>query len=128
MRRASAVVMLAVLGANCSGCAGSIARHEVLLPAMVGAWTNIRVQVERELQRAPDPGATAAVAAADEALRIGDPVAIAAVRWDVLDMLAVRDIDRRVAALEIGPGVAESLRGRLAEFAESRAQYLRRGP
>ncbi|MBL8752281.1 MAG: hypothetical protein JNK15_03185 [Planctomycetes bacterium] len=107
-------------------CAGTAARQSALLPAIASSWSAVRVQVTRELAAAPDPAGTAAVFDADAALAKGDPVAIAAVPWSLLEGLALADVQRREAAAEIGPGVAKILRGRLADLAESRSLYLRR--
>lgn len=108
-----------------AACAGTIARENALLPALRGAWAGIKVQVERELAITPDATATAAVVAADAALQSGDAVAVVAVDWPRIEALAEADIVRRMVAGQIGPGVAVSLRGRLAEFAEARALYTR---
>ncbi len=109
-----------------TACAGSAARQHVLIPSMRTSWESIRVAVLREAAAQQHATGAASVAAADEALAAGDPVKIASVDWPVLDLLAEADTARRVVAGAIGPGVAESLRGRLADFAESRALYLTR--
>lgn len=109
-----------------AACAGNVARQEVLLPAIVSSWQSVKVQVERELRAAPDVAGDAAVVSADDALAKGDPVAIAAAPWPLLEQLALADITRREGAAEIGPGVAKILRARLADMAESRSLYLRR--
>lgn len=108
-----------------AACAGTTARAEVLLPALRQAWAGIRGGVERELVVAPDAAGTAALAGADAALRSGDQIAVAAVAWPVLDALAMADITRRTAAGQIGPGVAESWRERLRQFAAARATFNR---
>lgn len=106
-------------------CAGTAARQNVLLPALASTWASIRVQIERQASFQDDTQAPKVAAAASAALTSGDPVAIAAVNWTLLEDLALADIDRRIAAREIGPLVAESLRGRLVDFAASRRLYLR---
>lgn len=108
-----------------SACAGSAARSEALLPAMRQAWQGIRECVVRELAAAPDANGAAALVGADTALRLDDPVGLAAVDWRILDELASSDVARRLAAGQISQGVAESLAERLARFAEARATYTR---
>jgi hypothetical protein len=120
--------MFAALLCLAVACAGAAAREQLLLPAMAGTWSKVRPQVVRELAVAPNAEASAAVAEVDAAFDVGPGSRLAAVRWPLLEQLAENDIARRLAAGEIGPGVAESLRGLLADLAESRAQYLRQRP
>lgn len=108
-----------------AACAGSAARQNVMLPALASTWASIRVQVEREAATTGNTAAAPVVQAANLALESGDPVKIASVNWTLLEELALADIDRRVAAREVGPLVAESLRGRIQDFAASRRLYLR---
>jgi hypothetical protein len=121
----SALFFLSCLAAACFGTA---ARDNLLLPSMGGSWSKVRPMVERELARVPNAEAAAAVVEVDKAIDTGPPARLAAVRWPLLEQLAEDDIARRLAAGEIGPGVATSLRGLLADLAESRAQYLRQRP
>lgn len=109
-------------------CTGTAAREQLLLPAIAGSWGKVRPMVERELERTPDAEAAAALVDVDAAVKVGPPSRLAAVQWPRLEQLAEADIDRRLAAGEIGPGVAKSLRGLLADLAESRAVYLRQKP
>lgn len=113
--------LLLLLGA----CAGQTARDNVQLPALASTWGRLRPAVERELAATPNPTGAAALVQADQAFAAGTPSAIAVVPWSVLDDLARADTDRRLAAGEIGPGVAESRRGLIDDFARSRALYLR---
>jgi hypothetical protein len=108
-----------------AACAGTTARTEVMLPAMRQAWAGIRPAVERYVSTVDDIAQRDALTAADAALQSGDPVAIAGVPWQLLDDAHEADVVRRVAASEIGPGVADSLRERLAKFVESRATFTR---
>ena len=108
-----------------AACAGTTARTEVLLPAMQQAWPPIHDAIERELAVAPDAAGTAALAGADAALQSGDPIAVASVAWAVLDALHEADATRRVDLGQIGPGVAESLRERLRQFAAARLTFTR---
>lgn len=114
-----------ILALFLAACAGATARTEVLLPAMRQAWPPIRVAIERELVVAPDSTGSAALAGADAALQSGDPIAVAAVAWPVLDAMAQSDTTRRVDLGQIGPGVADSLRERLRQFASARATFTR---
>ena len=107
-------------------CAGGAARTNSLLPALSQAWASIRVQCMREHDAAPNPAVKVAIADADGAIVRGDIVAFLSVDWKLLDATAEADIKRRLLDATIGPLTAESLRGRLAEFAESRALYTQR--
>ncbi|MBL8756326.1 MAG: hypothetical protein JNK15_23735 [Planctomycetes bacterium] len=111
-----------------AACAGTAARQQVLLPAIAGAWSDVRLQVVRELLQVPNTEATAAVAAADRAIASGDAVQVATVPWPLIEQTALADVDRRLAADQIGPLVAESLRGRITDLRESIALYIRRIP
>jgi hypothetical protein len=105
-------------------CAGTAARQRSMLPALAETWTNgIRAQVVREAAAAGS--SVAEIAVADAAFPTGDPVRIGSVDWALLDSYAAADIERQLAAQAIGPMVAESLRGRLADFIASRRLYLR---
>lgn len=108
-----------------AACTGTAARQHALLPAMRTAWQSIRVDVLREAAIEQHATGAAVVAAADEALAIGDPIKVAAVDWPTADMLAQADIDSRVAAGAIGSGVAASLHERLARFTDARLTYTR---
>lgn len=112
-----------------AACAGTAARQNVLLPALADTWANgIRVQVVREAAQADYSGAAVAVVAADAALAAGDPPKVAAVNWAILELVAAADIERMLATGQIGPIVAESLRGRLVDFTAARRLYLRQNP
>lgn len=118
------VALLPFLG-TCSSCAGAAARERTLLPAMQTAWQSIRVAVERQVGTMDDLTQKAALAAADAALQTGDVVAVASVPWQLLEDAHEADVVRRIAAGEIGPGVAGSLSERLAQFRAARTTYLR---
>ncbi len=111
-----------------AACAGNAARSNAMLPALSQAWASIRVQVMREHDAAPNPAVKVAIADADRAIVAGDLVAFLSVDWALLDVTAEADVQRRLLAGTIGPLTAESLRGRLTEFAESRTLYTRRTP
>lgn len=110
-------VLLMLLAA----CAGTSTRQNLQLPALVGVWAKIAPSVMRA-----DPSLGAAAQQATEALGLGDPLRIAAVPWQALLGAAGDDIERRLEAKEIGPLVAESLRGRLNDFSSSIDLYLRK--
>ena len=116
-----------ILG-TCSSCAGAAARANVLLPAMQADWQSIRVAVDRQVATVDDLAQRQAVVAADAAMATGDPVAIAAVPWPLLDDAHEADVVRRIAAGEISPGVADSLRERLRQFAIARTTLTTRSP
>lgn len=120
------LALLPLIATMLAACAGTAARQDVLLPAMSAAWASIKVQVQREASHIDSMQAAEAVAAADAAFATADPVKFAAVNWGVLDALALADIDRRLDAQQIGVQVAQSLRGRVVDFAAARGLYLRR--
>lgn len=115
--------LLLLLGA---ACAGAAAREGVTLPAMRAAWSAIKVEATREAV-ATQTG-QAEVAAADAAMAAGTAAAIAAAPWGVVEALARADIQRRVDAAEIGPGVAASLLEELRLFSTSRTTFTRHAP
>lgn len=111
MKRSLVGIML-VVAMVMSGCAGARAQRNVLAPALLGAWTVISVQ-------AADGGATAEqVADFAEALDTWNKIDVVA-QWPVIRAAAEMSIHARLAAGEIGPGVAESLRSRLRQFTEA---------
>lgn len=105
-------------------CAGAAAREDVQLPSMQQAWANVRAQIADQLIQAPNDSTTATLAAADAALATGG-VSVATVDWATLDAAAEACIDRREAAQDIGPDVADSLRERLKQFRTARKTYTR---
>ncbi|MEY5098845.1 MAG: hypothetical protein RJA36_1564 [Pseudomonadota bacterium] len=104
-----------------AACAGTAARQNLLLPALVSTWAHIKVQVLRNT-----PALEPAADAASQALEVGDPTQIAAVDWASLEMAAADDTEKRLQAGLIGLNVAVSLRNRLADFTSSRNLYLRK--
>lgn len=108
-----------------SACAGTAARENVLLPSMLQVWPRIAIQVH--------DGATAAVAAAEipaetllvidresermlDALERSDLLALASVNWSGLRPYAIRNIQDRTNAGQIGAGVAATLVERIKQF------------
>jgi hypothetical protein len=120
-----AMTALLLLFGTCSSCAGTAARDNVLLPAMQNDWQSIRTAVDRQVSTVDDLAQRQALAAADAALQTGNPAAIAAVPWQLLDDAHEADVVRRIAAGEISPGVADSLRERLRQFAIARQTMTR---
>lgn len=108
-----------------AACIGARARQRVMLPSLQTAWASIRVEVEHEVAAQHHPTGEVQMAAADEALDAGDPIAVAKVDWTLLDQLAAADAVRRKAAGLIGPGVVLSLAERRARFAEAVASFTR---
>jgi len=122
MRTFSRIGILAAL--LIAACAGTTARTEVLLPAMQQAWAGIRPAVARYIATIDDQVHNAALAAADASMQSGNPVDVAGVSWQLLDDAHESDVAKRLAAGEIGPGVADSLRERLTQFADARATFI----
>jgi hypothetical protein len=108
--------LLLLLLAAVPACTAVGAKQVALLPSLQQSWPKWRGDVQRELAAAPDPGGSAAVAAADAALQDGAPAAVAAVDWRLLVRLAEGDIARRAKAGDLGPDVAEIMRARLRRF------------
>lgn len=104
-----------------AACAGTAARQNIQLPALAGSWSRIKVQVLRA-----DPSLLAEAEKADQALQIGDPQRLAAVSWTALLGAAHADIEKRLETGEIVAGVAESLRGRIADFSNGINLFLRK--
>lgn len=131
MTRAMTAILL--LAASCGGgCAGAHARQHVLLPAMQQAWSGehgLHEQAARSTGIEPDVDvAHSVVAQADEAMRAGDHLLIAAVTWERIDELVLADIVRRVVAGEIGLQVGDLQRERLLQFQRSRQILLAEVP
>ncbi len=111
------IALLALLAA----CAGTKAREHVLMPAMALAWSTV---IAPHAERG---GASAAdVAAVQVLLDSGDRDAAPAIAaaWLVLERDALRGINLRLAAGEIGPNGASILRETLRQFTARVAQLL----
>jgi hypothetical protein len=108
-----------------SACAGAIPRENVLMPALQEVWPRVREGIEREVVHQPSAEASSTLAAADIAMAGKDVAAVAAVNWEILDHLAVADLERRTSTGEVGPDVVPILRGRLNRFATERAKLVR---
>lgn len=120
--------LLLLLLAVAPACTSVGAKQVTLLPALQQSWPKWRDDVQRELAAAPDPGSSAAVAAADAAMESGSPTAVAAVDWRLLVRLAEGDIARREKAGELGPDVAEIQRARLRRFLTEIDTYTNTNP
>lgn len=107
-------------------CAGAWNRQNVLLPAMASNWQQLRPGIERELDAAPNPAGTTAVAAANDAFKAANPAALMTVDWQLLDSIAEADVVRQLADGKLGPIGADSRRKLIAEFAEARDIYARK--
>jgi len=128
MTRLFAMLMPLILLA----CAGTAARNETLLPAIRNAWPGVQADATAGVHAAVTTAeitAEAAVAAhksfadAGVALEVGDVVAIASVPWVSITGFAERGITARVMSREVGPGVASSLRERLAQFRAALSKF-----
>lgn len=104
-------ILALVISLTMASCVAQRVQQNTLEPAMQAAWTAIEVQAVRG--GLPQELADAFRAA----LRERDFVAVASV-WPEALAAAERDIDARLAAGVIGPGVARSLRERLIRFTE----------
>lgn len=131
LRRRAPLFLLLLSSLLClaaSACAGAAARTTATLPAMRAAWSAIKIEAEREAAATQSAEGVQAVVVADGAMQAGDVAAIVAAPWPIVHQLAEGDIQRRVAAGQIGPGVAQSLREELRLFASSRSTYTRTTP
>jgi hypothetical protein len=106
-------------------CAGAWNRQNVLFPAISSNWQQLRPGIERELDAAPNPAGTTAVAAASDAFKAANPAALMTVDWQLLDSIAEADVVRQLADGKLGPIGADSRRKLIAEFAEARGIYAR---
>lgn len=105
-------------------CAGVAARDEALLPAMRLAWPGISMDIEQGIEAASPPPESVAYIRAEtlrmtEALADGNRAAVFAADWPNLRLVAEAGIDDREARGLIGPGVAASLRERVAVFSDA---------
>lgn len=94
-----------------TSCLATKVENATMIPAMQSAWTGIRADIMKS--EAPP---TDVIALMDAAIRDGDRVALSFIDWTILKAAAVEGIKARVAAGEIGPGVALSLHERLIRF------------
>jgi hypothetical protein len=126
--KVTTALLLSLLIASCSGCAGTAARNEVLLPAIRLAWPEIKSGAIREAVATAHPDALSAVADAERAINHSDnpEPSMAIVAWPLILDLARGDVIRRVQDGSIGPGVGESLHERIRRFEEAVNTYLRR--
>lgn len=105
-----------------ASCAGLKAREHVLVPAMAMAWVGIAADVEAGLPAISPPEGVKVrglVQAMEVALASENADAVLAVDWLPLRACAELGISLRLEGGAIGPGVAASLRERLAVFTEA---------
>ena len=115
-----------------SACAGVTARNEVLLPAMYAAYTDgepyngsgiyfdIRRGISAKTRSALDQRELRLLADdMGDALKKGDVARVVRIDWSRLRALALIGIGARVAAGEIGEGVALSYVERVTLFSAS---------
>ena len=113
----SGVLLGLLLGAVPAACAGIKARDHILLPAARQAWVGISSDVQRGV--ADSPKREQILAEADLATRLlaeGDRAKLRTINWPLLRDAALRGIEVKLQAGEVGPGVAESLRLRIQKF------------
>ena len=98
-----------------SACAGIHARNDVLMPAMVIALEGIKP----DIVSGADAAALSELADLEAALKSGNIQAALNANWHLLYGIAVKSLDDRLAAQEIGITVHRILRQRLEAFNES---------
>ena len=128
LRRAATTLLFLVL-TGCSGCAGTAARDNTLLPAMRLAWPPVKAGAERQANRLPTATADLAVIADAERALIASEIpatAMITVDWALVMTRARDDVAHRIAAQEIGAGVGASLSERIRLFEQSINTYLRK--
>ena len=121
-----AVLWAVVVSGAVVGCAGDRARSDVLGPAIVAVGSGIEADALRGVAFASDPDAAAVpVARFFGAIRSGDrgEVRAAWADWAHVKLYAEVGVNRRVDSGEIGPGVAESLLERLAQYENALLAY-----
>lgn len=109
-----------------TGCAGSRARSNALLPAASAAWSGVRVDFERGVADGVSEGDLGAVGAEDlrtladvleTSLSEGDVISLREVPWqDKMAPWAVRGIAVELAAGEVGPNGANVLLQRVSNL------------
>lgn len=107
-----------------SACAGVAARNKALLPAMASAYTGIYADIHRGIKAkelTPIEKKHLYLLALDlgDALKSSDYRRVMRVDWPRLREVAILGITARVAAGEIGTGVADSFLERVDQFTRS---------
>lgn len=127
LRRRAPLLLLLLSACFCiaAACTGGAVRQNIELPAMRSAWDAIKVEATREANTQQSEPGLVAIGKADAAMTEGTAVAIGAAPWPTVDALALGDIQRRVEAGVIGPGVGDSLREELRLFALNRSKFAR---
>lgn len=122
-------VLLLLVVAGCSGCAGLSARQKVLLPTLQMAWTPISADISLGISMLPAESQPALYTAQNEfaiALNNGDAQKMNLIPWTPLQEAAISGIEKRTTDGAISPGVAESLKERVRNFTTARAEFLSR--
>jgi len=130
---ALSVLALVVASLAQPGCAGNRARDNVLVPALGEISPGLRSDVAAGVETL-DPieqeAASEDVAVFFEALGMNDRNAVivrAVPLWPAIETLALRGIDAKLAAGEIGPGVRESLLERVRNMEAALTRVAERG-
>jgi hypothetical protein len=122
--RAHSLALLVLL----VGClAGPVAREEALLPALRAAVAGVSVDVSQGISALPlgaQPAASDIAGVFFVAFNSDPMPADTYLLWPPVFQLCESGIVARVAAAEITPGVAESLRERSRLFGEGLRKYL----
>lgn len=116
-------------------CAGLTARQQALLPAMKMSWPPISADVRVGIQDGLSTNRLTVLQGAerityvdrmDTAVAAGNAEDIAAIPWAPLSDEAHAGIDVRVRRGEISPGVGQSLKERVRNYAEAQLVFLQR--
>lgn len=111
-----------------ASCAGRRSQESALLPPVRDAWPSVRVDFDHGVEVGVAAGTLTPPAASDltrtadllgDALSAGDLVGVRLTPWQPLEDWTEEGIADKLRAGLIGPGVAESLRERLRNFAEA---------
>lgn len=124
-RQRIAGAVLALVLAFAAACAGVRARSESLRP-MALAWPPIAAAAERGAEASQREHVAEVIAQIRAALDALDRDALRGVDWPAVRAAAAADINRRLQAGEIGPGVADSLTERIRLFDELLTKALER--
>lgn len=116
----TALFVLLAMAITLTGCFGSKARTEVLIPTIEVAWVNVEADAARGAELSTDPASATLedVAAFGQAITDRDTLAIVA-QWPAVKAAAEDGIDERLRLNVISLGVAASLRERIRLMDES---------
>lgn len=134
MRTMAILMTLVVVAPTVTGCAGAIARREVLIPALQKASVGLEADARRGVATLPrnrQDENIDTVEAFFEIINSSDQARIqleAIISWGRVQELIELGIDDRAARQEIGPNGAESLRERVRNFDRELRTLVNRTP